>query len=106
MEKIYTSLSEIQNDIKSGTVTCKILVQNYLDRIEKNKHLNAFLEVFNEEALDSAAIIDDKIANKTAGKLAGMVIALKDNICYKNHKISGHCLSLEKLNANGPTNFK
>jgi aspartyl-tRNA(Asn)/glutamyl-tRNA(Gln) amidotransferase subunit A len=29
-----------------------------------------------------------KIENGTAGRLAGMVIGLKDNICYKGHKVS------------------
>lgn len=32
--------------------------------------------------------MDEKIKSKTSGKLAGMVIALKDNLCYKDHKLS------------------
>lgn len=88
MEKVYASFEEINNDLKKKTVTCKALVSGYLHRINEQKHLNAFLEVFEEEALQFASKIDEKLENGTAGKLAGMVIAIKDNICYKNHNIS------------------
>jgi len=88
MEKAYTSLKEIQQDISENKVNCTQLVQSYLDRIEKKKHLNAFLEVFVEEALTKAKKVDEKLTKGTAGKLAGMVIAIKDNICYKDHKVS------------------
>lgn len=97
MEKVYSSLSEIQKDIYNNQTTCESLVKNYLKRIEENQHLNAFLEVFTEEALQTAKKIDEKIANKTAGKLAGMVIGLKDNICYQNHKISAASKILENF---------
>lgn len=95
MEKVYTSLSEIKEDINNNQVNCAQLVQSYLNRIEENKHLNAFLEVFTEDAKASAEVIDAKIANGTAGKLAGMVVAIKDNICYKNHKVSSSSKILE-----------
>lgn len=86
--KRYTSLSEIRSDIAAGSTTCVALVDQYLARIEETKNLNAFLETFPESATAKAAEVDKKIAAKTAGKLAGMVIALKDNICYKDHKVS------------------
>ncbi len=66
----------------------KALVEDYLRKIELNKHLNAFLEVYADEALQRAEVIDKKIADGTSGRLAGLVIALKDNICYKGHKVS------------------
>ena len=81
----YHSLSSIKNDLTSGKLTVKDLVVSYLDRIEKNKKLNAFREVFADEAKDRAVDIDEKIKLKKQGKLAGMVIALKDNICVKGH---------------------
>jgi len=64
------------------------IVNYYLQNIEKNKDLNAFIEIYDSEALAQAEIIQQKIENKTAGKLAGMVLSIKDMICYKNHKIS------------------
>jgi len=91
----YQSLTQIQADLNSGKHSVKQLVQSYLDRIEKNKNLNIFLEVFKEESLQKAAEIDVKLKNKTAGKLAGMVIALKDNLCHKGHKVSASSKILE-----------
>jgi len=82
----YRSLNSIKNAIKVGETTCHSLIQSYIKNIEDNKSLNAFIEVFDEEALQTAKKIDIKIAKGTAGKLAGMAIGIKDNICYKNHK--------------------
>lgn len=97
MEKIYTSFEDIKQDLKNKATSCQQIVENYLQRIEQNKHLNAFLEVFADEALEKAKKIDAKIAQNNAGKLAGMVVALKDNICYKNHKISASSKILDNF---------
>jgi aspartyl-tRNA(Asn)/glutamyl-tRNA(Gln) amidotransferase subunit A len=86
--KNFSSHQEIHKYLKDGKGSVKELVQYYLNRIELNKELNAFLEVFEEEALHKALQIDEKLKNGSAGKLAGMVIGLKDNIVYKNHKSS------------------
>lgn len=91
----YSSLAEIQRELSENRLTCVDLTQTYLQRIEAQKELNAFLEVFDEEALERAATIDQKLANGEAGKLAGMVIALKDNICYRGHKVSAASHILE-----------
>ncbi|MCR8558453.1 Asp-tRNA(Asn)/Glu-tRNA(Gln) amidotransferase subunit GatA [Mucilaginibacter sp. BJC16-A38] len=88
MTKSYTSLSEIKNEIAIGKVTVEKLVKSYLGNIASNAHLNAFNEVFENEALSRSVEIDARIKSGTAGKLAGMVIGIKDNICYKGHKIS------------------
>lgn len=95
MEKVYTSLQEIKDDIRNSQLTCVDLVQSYLNRIETNKHLNAFLEIYAESALAHAKIVDEKITNGNAGKLAGMVVGIKDNICYKDHKVSASSKILE-----------
>ena len=86
--KKYVSLADIQADINNGKTTCLELAQYYLSQTEKHSDLNALLEVFSEEVLQKAAALDAKIANGTAGKLAGMFLAIKDNICYKGHKVS------------------
>lgn len=88
MAKNYTSLTEIKGGLQSGEVTVEKLVQHYLQNIKVNAHLNAFIEVFDQEALQRATLIDAKLKNGIAGKLAGMVISIKDNICYKDHKVS------------------
>jgi aspartyl-tRNA(Asn)/glutamyl-tRNA(Gln) amidotransferase subunit A len=93
--KNYNSLAEIQADLAQGSITVKALVQAYLDRIEKKKHLNIFLEVFADEALEQAGELDRKLKSGKAGKLAGMVIGIKDNLCYKDHKVSASSRILE-----------
>ncbi len=93
----YNSLQEIKRDISQGQTSCEILVENYLKAISENAHLNAFLEVFTEDAREAAKLIDAKIKNNTAGRLAGMVIGIKDNICYKGHKVSAASKILENF---------
>jgi aspartyl-tRNA(Asn)/glutamyl-tRNA(Gln) amidotransferase subunit A len=88
MVKSYASLIEIKNEIKKGEITVEGLVRGYLKKISANAHLNAFNEVFEQDALVCAQKVDSKIKQGIAGKLAGMVIAIKDNICYKGHKAS------------------
>ena len=84
--KNYHSLNSIKDAIKNGETNCYNLTEAYIRNIREYKSLNAFVEVFDSEALNQAKKIDDKISKGTAGKLAGMVIGIKDNICYKNHK--------------------
>ena len=93
----YFSFNQIQKDLSSGLITCDALVQSYLKRITEKRSLNAFLEVFADEALVRAKQIDEKIKQGKAGKLAGMVIALKDNLCYKDHKVSASSKILENF---------
>ncbi|MFN3405133.1 MAG: Asp-tRNA(Asn)/Glu-tRNA(Gln) amidotransferase subunit GatA [Cytophagaceae bacterium] len=83
--KRYNSLLEVREDLKKGAVTCRQLTEYYLQNISKKKHLNAFLEVYQEEALKKADEVDEKLKTGTAGKLAGMVIGLKDVLCHKDH---------------------
>lgn len=91
----YTTLNHIQNDIQNNKITLGGLVLHYLNNIEAKKHLNAFLEVYADEAKEQAEIVQQKITSGVAGKLAGLVIGLKDNICYKNHKSSASSKILE-----------
>ncbi|GLU56651.1 Asp-tRNA(Asn)/Glu-tRNA(Gln) amidotransferase subunit GatA [Dyadobacter frigoris] len=85
--KEYPTLTEIQNDLRGGGLTCVQLVNHYLERIESNAHLNAFVEVYSEEALRLASEIDIKIRNGTAGRLAGLIIGLKDVLSHKGHGV-------------------
>ncbi|MCR5888499.1 Asp-tRNA(Asn)/Glu-tRNA(Gln) amidotransferase subunit GatA [Hymenobacter sp. J193] len=91
----FNSLTEVRHELTAGTTTCRQLVEYYLDNIQqKNARLNAFLEVWPEEARAQAEAVDAKLADGTAGKLAGMVIGLKDVLAYKGHALqsSSHIL--------------
>jgi aspartyl-tRNA(Asn)/glutamyl-tRNA(Gln) amidotransferase subunit A len=85
--KAYNSLKEIQADLQTGNVNCRQLVEHYLFAIQAQAHLNVFLEVFEAEALQRALEIDRKIAEGRQGKLAGMVVGLKDVFCYQDHRL-------------------
>ncbi len=78
------ALSKKLIDIKSGKLTAVQNVSNFLDKIEKsNKELNIYLHL-NPEALKKAEEIDLKIKNKKSlGKLAGLCVAVKSNICVE-----------------------
>jgi len=93
--KTYNRISEVRSDLNSGAVSCVQLVNHYLQNIEDKKHLNAFLEVWADEALSRATLIDEKIKLGTAGRLAGIVVALKDVLAYKNHKVGSSSKILE-----------
>ncbi len=86
--KNFNSLIEIQALIFENKINCEILIDYYLERINKTKDLNVYIEVFSKEAKIRAKEIDKKIKKGSSGKLAGLVVAIKDNICFKNHKLS------------------
>ncbi len=81
MNPTFTDLKE---SIKSGKTTLLDETKKYLKNIEEKKDLNAFLQVYNDESIRQAEEITEKIKNGSAGKLAGMVIAIKDVICIKD----------------------
>lgn len=82
---IYTKYSTYRNALLKGETSCLETVKQFLQTIERNVSLNVFLEVYEKEALKKAEEIDIKIKNNTQGKLAGMVIGLKDVLAYKDH---------------------
>ena len=86
--KSYNKFTDLQIDLKKGELSLKDLIEYYTARIDELAHLNAFIEVFKLEALAKAELIQDKINKGTAGKLAGMIIGLKDNISYKGHQMT------------------
>lgn len=91
----YTRYPEFRAALENGSITCVDTVKHFLSRIAEQAHLNAFLEVWENEALERASEIDTRIKGGSVGKLAGMVIALKDNICYAGHKVSASSKILE-----------
>jgi aspartyl-tRNA(Asn)/glutamyl-tRNA(Gln) amidotransferase subunit A len=64
------------------------VVEYYLQQANAHSDLNAFLELYPDEALAAAEQQDKLLGVGKAGRLAGMVIALKDVICYKDHGVS------------------
>jgi aspartyl-tRNA(Asn)/glutamyl-tRNA(Gln) amidotransferase subunit A len=82
---LYSDYFSYRDRLDSGEISLIEVVNNFLTQIENTKQLNVFLEVYSDEALTMASNIQNKIIKKTAGKLAGMVIGIKDVLAYKNH---------------------
>jgi aspartyl-tRNA(Asn)/glutamyl-tRNA(Gln) amidotransferase subunit A len=81
-ELVKKNASELVELLTSGEITSVELTQAFLDRIEKlNPTLNSFLHVNTKEALATAAEVDRKrAAGEALPKLAGLPIAVKDNL--------------------------
>jgi aspartyl-tRNA(Asn)/glutamyl-tRNA(Gln) amidotransferase subunit A len=85
----FNNIKDYHQQLLNGNTTCVAAVEFYINNIKANNHLNAFLEVFAEDALAQAAALDHARTNGAPlGKLHGVVVALKDVICYKGHQVS------------------
>jgi aspartyl-tRNA(Asn)/glutamyl-tRNA(Gln) amidotransferase subunit A len=85
----FSSIKQYHDQLKEGSTTCLQAVEYYLQKIKSSQHLNAFIEAYADEALQKARHLDEKRKEGgVTGKLHGIVIGLKDIICYKDHKLS------------------
>lgn len=93
--KDYRLLSDLHNDLLSGKITCEALTKYFISKAKKHTDLNIFLELFESSAIKKAEEVDEKIRKGTQGKLAGLIVSIKDNICYQGHKVSASSKILE-----------
>ena len=79
---------EIVEAVTSGKKTAEAIVRESLEVIaQKNPSINAFVEVFTQDALSQAKAIDEKRARgEKLGPLAGVPVGIKDNLLFKGHK--------------------
>lgn len=85
----YSSVEQYHARLQDGSTTCVQAVQHYLDQINQCLHLNAFISVYADEALEHAAALDNaRQSGKAMGTLHGVVIGIKDVISHKDHSLS------------------
>jgi aspartyl-tRNA(Asn)/glutamyl-tRNA(Gln) amidotransferase subunit A len=87
----FQSITQYHTALQNGNTTCVTAVEFYLQQIEKQSNLNAFVQVFTADALAKAAALDAQRLQhptKPLGKLHGVVVSIKDVICYKGHTIT------------------
>lgn len=85
----YTSIKATQEALNEGEVKTTDLVTGYLAAINEHAHLNIYVEVFAEEAMLQARKQDEARAQGARlGKMAGVVLSIKDVICYEGHAVS------------------
>jgi aspartyl-tRNA(Asn)/glutamyl-tRNA(Gln) amidotransferase subunit A len=82
------SYGELRRRLEAGETTCEATVEESFRRIEEGRHLNAFLSLLEERARERAVEIDERIRTGRAGRLAGMTLAIKDNIAMKGQQLT------------------
>ncbi|HUS00777.1 MAG TPA: Asp-tRNA(Asn)/Glu-tRNA(Gln) amidotransferase subunit GatA, partial [Chitinophagaceae bacterium] len=83
------TIQQYQHELTNDKNGCQNAIKYFLNKITSAQHLNAFIEVYEEESIERSKELDSKRNNgKPLGKLHGVVVALKDVICYEGHKIS------------------
>ena len=95
---VEASIPDMQNALKSGRVTSRDLVLQYLTRIATYEDkLHAAITV-NPKALDEADALDrERVQGKVRGPLHGIPIALKDNIQTTDMPTTGGALAFDGL---------
>ncbi|HTB26053.1 MAG TPA: amidase family protein, partial [Puia sp.] len=92
----FSSIQEYQEALKQGSYSCRDAVMFYLGRIHRLSYLNAFVHLYEKESLLTADRLDaERSAGKTSGRLHGVVIGIKDVICYKDHPVTAGSHILE-----------
>lgn len=89
----YISITDYHHQLSNGLTTCLQTVEAYLQKIEDKKHLNAFVEVYADEARKRAETLDEITGPK--GKLHGVIVGIKDVICYQGHHLTACSKILE-----------
>jgi aspartyl-tRNA(Asn)/glutamyl-tRNA(Gln) amidotransferase subunit A len=96
----FTSIKDYHAALVAEHTTCTQAVKYYLDQMAAQENLNAYLEIFSDEALSLAAHLDaQRNQGKSLGKLHGVVIGIKDVLSYKGHKLSASSKILENYTA-------
>ena len=85
MTKQFATVVDIAKDIASGKTSAVDVLEQHLSRIaEREGEINAFNLVTTEQARATAQQVDADIkAGKPVGALAGVPVALKDNMCTR-----------------------
>ena len=95
--KIFRSFKDLQDRLYNHDFSCEELVRFYLSEIKEKDNLNSFIETFNDSAIEQARIVDNDISNKERKKLSGLIVGIKDNICYANHTVTASSLILKNF---------
>ena len=79
---------ELGKKIQAGEISAVEAVQASLDRIDRaEEQIHAYVTIDREGALKRAAQVQEKIEKGTlSGPLAGVPVAIKDNLCTKGLK--------------------
>ena len=99
MDIIELTVHELQEKLENKEITIKEITEAYSNRIkEKEKDVQAFVTVLADDAIEQAEKLQQKVENgETNGKLVGIPIGIKDNICTKGIKTTCSSKMLENF---------
>ena len=82
------TFADLRLKLRTGEVSSREIVQDKINRIEElDSTLNSFLTVNSDQALKQAELIDDqRSSGEDLPPLAGIPLAIKDNLCTKGIK--------------------
>ncbi len=89
------SYTQFRKKLSAGGTSCVEEVSACLKSIEDHKSLNAYVEVWAEEAMAAAKVSDQNFELGVARPLEGLVVSLKDVISYKGHALQASSKILE-----------
>jgi aspartyl-tRNA(Asn)/glutamyl-tRNA(Gln) amidotransferase subunit A len=71
--------------MEEGEISCQEIVSSVFQQIQRlNPRINAYITLLEKQAAESARKMDDRRSRgEKLGRLAGLPIAIKDNICTK-----------------------
>jgi aspartyl-tRNA(Asn)/glutamyl-tRNA(Gln) amidotransferase subunit A len=84
LELFELTVAQLVKSLKNKEVSSQDIVKSYLKRIEQVEPKVQAFNLINEKALENARIVDQRLANgDDLHQLAGIPVAIKDNICTK-----------------------
>lgn len=96
----FSTIKDYHIALQNGQTTCVEAVRFYVDAIQSDAALNAWLSIYEEEALALAAELDSsRSAGKPLAPLHGVIVGLKDVISYKDHPVSAASTILKDFTA-------
>lgn len=91
------TLLKAKKSLEKGDFTSTELTESYIENIEQNLKLNAFIYKNFDKALEKAKECDKNLKQKKAKKLEGLPIGIKDNFCTKNIRTTACSKMLENF---------
>lgn len=103
MDLSELTIIQIREKLKNKEVNAVDLTSSIIKKIEEDDKredkLNAYLEIFKEDALEQAKKSQERIDNGESLPLLGVPLCIKDNLCYKNHTMTAASKMLEGYKA-------
>lgn len=96
----FTTIKDYHNNLQSGQTTVVEAVRFFVETALSGASLNAWLNIYEDEALATAKKLDEHIAiGEPLRPLHGVVVGLKDVIAYKHHPLSAASKMLENFHS-------